>query len=176
MSTVPCIEFDFRNAALRTSPPPYYPGLLYGVENVEMYRPGGLHPVRIGDAFCNGRYKILHKLGYGGASTVWLARDQSRAVERTPGSGSLVSLKIMSAEKSHEYETQNEDFHISNTLRKCYEASHHPGGAICRIFWDQFTHEGPNGSHRVLQQWDRGVLRQRSDDCRLTLERRWPRR
>ena len=150
MSTAPCTKLNFSNAVHRTSPPPYYPGLLYGVENVEMYRPGGFHLVRIGDVFCSGRYKVLHKLGHGGTSTVWLARDQSRAVERTPGSGPLVSLKIMSAEKSREYETQNADFYISNALRKRYEASHHPGGAICRFFWDQFAHEGPNGSHLCL--------------------------
>ena len=45
---------------------------LDNIENVEMYRPGGFHPVSIGDVFANGRYKVLHKLGRGSSSIVWL--------------------------------------------------------------------------------------------------------
>lgn len=39
------------------------------------YRPGGFHPVHLGDTFKEGRYRVIHKLGYGGFSTIWLARD-----------------------------------------------------------------------------------------------------
>jgi serine/threonine-protein kinase SRPK3 len=38
------------------------------------YRPGGFHPVYIGDVF-NERYKVINKIGYGRYSTVWLVRD-----------------------------------------------------------------------------------------------------
>lgn len=38
------------------------------------YRPGGLHPVYIGDVF-NDRFKVLSKIGYGRYSTIWLVRD-----------------------------------------------------------------------------------------------------
>lgn len=51
--------------------------LLHSQERMTRYRPGGFHPVKLGDTFNNGRYKIYHKLGWGGFSTVWLARDQS---------------------------------------------------------------------------------------------------
>lgn len=46
------------------------------MESVEEYRPGGYHPVQLGDLF-NQRYKVLRKLGYGSYSTIWLARDLS---------------------------------------------------------------------------------------------------
>jgi hypothetical protein len=43
-------------------------------EGEDAYRPGGFHPVFIGDVY-NNRYEILRKIGYGGYSTVWLVRD-----------------------------------------------------------------------------------------------------
>ena len=46
------------------------------MENLEGYTPGGYHPTLIGDTFCNGRYTIFHKLGFGGYSTIWLAHDR----------------------------------------------------------------------------------------------------
>lgn len=45
-----------------------------GVEGPHLYRPGGYHPVHLGDVH-HQRYKAIHKLGYGTYSTVWLARD-----------------------------------------------------------------------------------------------------
>lgn len=45
-------------------------------EAIEGYQCGGYHPVHLGERYgVKGRYKILHKLGYGSYSTVWLARD-----------------------------------------------------------------------------------------------------
>lgn len=44
-------------------------------EWVEDYRPGGYHPVHLGDVFNNGQYKVIRKLGEGSYSTVWLAHD-----------------------------------------------------------------------------------------------------
>lgn len=35
----------------------------FPVEEIERYRPGGYHPVRLGDVFSNGRYRTIHKLG-----------------------------------------------------------------------------------------------------------------
>lgn len=45
-------------------------------EPLHRYRKGGYHPVHIGDVLNDGRYKILHKLGWGSYSTVWATRDQ----------------------------------------------------------------------------------------------------
>lgn len=47
-----------------------------GVESLELYEPGGYHPVVINDLLHN-RYRIVDKLGFGGYSTVWLARDET---------------------------------------------------------------------------------------------------
>jgi serine/threonine-protein kinase SRPK3 len=43
---------------------------LFTQEPVSKYRPGGFHPVHLGDTFKGGRYTIHHKLGWGGFSTV----------------------------------------------------------------------------------------------------------
>lgn len=45
-------------------------------EWIEEYRPGGYHPVELGDVFVN-KYRVVRKLGYGAYSTVWLAHDSS---------------------------------------------------------------------------------------------------
>lgn len=44
-------------------------------EPLNRYRVGGYHPFLLGDLFKDGRYKVLHKLGWGGYSTVWTAKD-----------------------------------------------------------------------------------------------------
>jgi serine/threonine protein kinase len=47
-------------------------------EPLERYAQGGFHPIALGDTFHNGKYTIRYKLGYGGYSTVWLARDNQQ--------------------------------------------------------------------------------------------------
>jgi serine/threonine-protein kinase SRPK3 len=46
-------------------------------EGRDAYRPGGFHPVYVGDVY-NERYKVLNKLGYGAYSTVWLVQDLTK--------------------------------------------------------------------------------------------------
>ncbi|CDM37059.1 Protein kinase-like domain [Penicillium roqueforti FM164] len=43
-----------------------------GVEKLESYRVGGYHSMTIGDHIHN-RYQVVHKLGHGTYSTIWLA-------------------------------------------------------------------------------------------------------
>jgi serine/threonine protein kinase len=46
----------------------------YEEEGPELnYRPGGFHPVLVGDIY--NKYKIIRKLGSGSFSTVWLAEN-----------------------------------------------------------------------------------------------------
>ncbi|KAJ3874074.1 kinase-like domain-containing protein [Lentinula edodes] len=51
----------------------------------------------LGKFVANGRYGIIHKLGFGRSSTVWLARDR----QCTQGSGKLVTLKALRADASN---------------------------------------------------------------------------
>lgn len=44
-------------------------------EGRDAYRPGGFHPVYIGDVY-HDRYEVLNKIGYGAYSTVWLVNDK----------------------------------------------------------------------------------------------------
>jgi len=53
---------------------PYTCGI--DAEPLHRYCPGGYHPVHLGDVLGSGRYQITHKLGWGGYSTVWAAKEQ----------------------------------------------------------------------------------------------------
>lgn len=55
------------------------------VERLEYYVQGGYHPVMLGDTFCEDRYTIVHKLGFG--------RPEDKG-----SPGTLVALKILTAE------------------------------------------------------------------------------
>lgn len=59
-------------AGLHKFPPP---DLWENQENIFRYQTGGYHPNRLGDTYKAGRYRTVHKLGWGGFSVVWLARD-----------------------------------------------------------------------------------------------------
>ena len=103
------------------------------VEDVERYQKGGLHPIHLGDTVKDGMYCILHKLGYGGFSTVWLARDNHQ--------DKLVSLKVLTAEASLKCKEilllRHLDRHIRSDIRR---------NSII-VVSDDFTIEGPNGAH-----------------------------
>jgi serine/threonine protein kinase len=58
------------------------------------YRPGGYHPVHLDDRLLEGRYRVLHKLGDGGFSTVWLCQDTQQPTPK------YVALKILIASES----------------------------------------------------------------------------
>lgn len=46
-------------------------------ERRDAYRPGGFHPVYIGEVYA-GKYEVMNKIGYGVYSTVWLVKDLSK--------------------------------------------------------------------------------------------------
>ncbi|KAJ7174172.1 kinase-like domain-containing protein [Mycena crocata] len=120
--------------------PRFIPSRLDEIEPVEEYRPGGLYPMSIGDRFANGRYKVIHKLGYGGFSTVWLAQDVKT---QTDG---LVALKAMRADTSSKPAHELPELSIPRALQDACPDFH-------RYFQpvkDHFLVRGPNGVHRFL--------------------------
>jgi hypothetical protein len=45
------------------------------IEEALNYSEYGFHPVRPGDVYYDGKYKVWRKLGYGSSSTTWLAEQ-----------------------------------------------------------------------------------------------------
>ncbi|KAI4139104.1 MAG: hypothetical protein LQ341_004356 [Variospora aurantia] len=107
-------------------------------ENLDSYQPGWYHPVDIGQVYSEGRYRIIHKLGFGTYSTVWLARDSR--LER------YVALKILAAEPSKD----STESQIIRQISQCFKTSSHINKAFILPILDEFEIDGPNGQHRCL--------------------------
>lgn len=108
------------------------------VEDVEKYAPGGYHPVDIGD--CLGPeggshfYTVLHKLGFGGFSTVWLARCSQNE--------QYYALKILTSDLP---QSQGKDLTVLQGLKdNGFENSH-----VVELY-ESFEVSGPNGTHSCL--------------------------
>lgn len=111
----------------------FLPAGLGDTEDLERYTPGGFHPVHIGDLYDAGRYRIVHKLGAGGFSTVWLAWDQEH--------GKWVALKIFQADFS-----KTDDCLPTSIL----DSYHVPSKLRFSVQERSFTLKGPNGHHTCL--------------------------
>jgi serine/threonine-protein kinase SRPK3 len=79
--------------------------------------------VSIGDVFAGGRYKVLHKLGFGSLSTIWLARDSV--------SGILVALKVLAANISTKSKDEIEELVISQKLDTLIASTHSAAEIQC---------------------------------------------
>ncbi|MBW0530423.1 hypothetical protein O181_070138 [Austropuccinia psidii MF-1] len=100
------------------------------------YDKGGYHPVLIGERFCNQRYIIVRKLGWGHFSTVWLAHDTHL--------NRHVALKVVKS--AHHYtETAEDEIRLLQRVVTANPA--HPGRHHVVSLLDSFRHRGPNGSH-----------------------------
>jgi serine/threonine-protein kinase SRPK3 len=104
------------------------------VEHLERYRPGGYHPTLLGDKLQDNRYEIIHKLGFGSNSIVWLARDEKAqscvaikisVASATGAHGECDILRMLSSKT------------IASSLRK----------TLLPLILDEFDIEGPNGRH-----------------------------
>ncbi|CAK7221095.1 hypothetical protein SBRCBS47491_004411 [Sporothrix bragantina] len=109
-------------------------------ENLSLYSTGGYHPVRLGDVFDNGAYKVLRKLGYGVYSTVWLAHDTKTKQQ--------VALKILTADS---YGGIKDTYELAILEHITEQARNNPlGGQHVLVLLKQFRHCGPNGEHVCL--------------------------
>lgn len=102
-------------------------------EEVEFYSKGGYHPTHIDDLLDNGRYHVVHKLGSGGFSTVWLARDSLLS--------RWVALKIVMADQSQAVEEK---------ALMCQQALSGLDDSRFTISTQIFHIDGPNGRHLCL--------------------------
>ncbi|KAK3321238.1 kinase domain-containing protein [Cercophora scortea] len=126
-------------------PPPYRPSesdrddesvyclCPFDTEDLEDYEPGGFHPVHLGDTYDN-RYKVVHKLGFGGFSIVWLARD--------PDKQQWVALKIIKANESPTYESRS----VVTNHKHVHPLDPRLFAMPIRNFWI----DGPNGRHLCI--------------------------
>ncbi|KAI8101744.1 hypothetical protein M9434_006811 [Picochlorum sp. BPE23] len=103
-------------------------------ENESDYRKGGYHPVYIGETFKNGRYTVLHKLGWGHFSTVWLVADEVK--------GGQAALKVVKSAEHYSAAAKDEVDILSHVVEKDPENAYH----CCRMI-DTFEHRGPHGKH-----------------------------
>ena len=134
-----CSQFSTMSLRSSTKPSIEY-RWINGVERLEMYEPGGYHPVMIYDLLHN-RYRIVDKLGYGGYSTIWLARDET--LKR------YVAIKIGISSPSFP-RRETEVLRALHSLRSNLHA--HTGSAMgsCTALpsvLDAFDIDGPNGTH-----------------------------
>lgn len=110
-----------------------------GVEVIEKYVPGGLHPVHLGDEIFHGRYTILHKLGHGDTSTVWLAQDR-----RDSG---YVAVKILMA-GARESAKNEKVMHLRMT--RATQTISNPNRYYIQGLWNAVTVQSPNGLHHCF--------------------------
>ncbi|KAK0506878.1 hypothetical protein JMJ35_010578 [Cladonia borealis] len=88
-------------------------------EPLERYQEGGYHPTHLGDYFKEERYKIIHKLGWRGYATVWLAKDLILSRH--------TALKILVSERS-------QDDHEAQILNHQFYHEGPNGSHLCLVF------------------------------------------
>ncbi|KAI5203990.1 protein kinase [Aureobasidium subglaciale] len=103
-------------------------------EEVPGYNAQDFYPVQLGDVF-HSRYRVLAKLGFGTASTIWLSKDII--------TNNFATLKICITGRA----TTNE-LAISQHIRGL--EAEHPGLERIRVAIDDFEIEGPSGNHQCL--------------------------
>ena len=109
------------------------------VEPLEWYKPGGLHPVEIGEIL-NGRYRVAHKLGHGGFATIWLCEDLEGKKAKWK------AIKILAATESTEDSPEVRSLHTLGHIEEEDLLKNHiivPSD----FFW---IRDGPNGDHLCL--------------------------
>ncbi|EDR16045.1 uncharacterized protein LACBIDRAFT_186862 [Laccaria bicolor S238N-H82] len=100
------------------------------------YNAGGYLPVKVGDAFKHGRYRVIRKLGWGHFSTVWLVKDTQ--------THSHSALKVVKSAGRYA-ETARDEIKLLSQVSSF--APTHQGRSHIVSFLDSFSHQGPEASH-----------------------------
>ena len=127
-----------QSTPIREHKPKYNPAYQWqeDVEDLEVYHEGRYHQVHIQDELSNGRYQVVHKLGFGSYSTVWLAKDLH--------TNRYVAIKIVVARASRNSREGQIFRHLRDT------PNNHPGRSYASSISDEFYIDGPNGCHLCL--------------------------
>jgi serine/threonine-protein kinase SRPK3 len=111
------------------------PGQQVEEERLPCYRREDYYPMCIGDVI-QDRYQVVAKLGYGTASTVWLARDLHHST--------YWALKV-----HINTVTRSQELLVYQHLRQV-KLEEHMGQKHVRTLTDSFTIKGTDGSHLVF--------------------------
>ena len=130
-------------------------------ESAKDYKPGGYHPIELGDLFVN-RYLVVQKLGWGHFSTVWLCKDTKY--------GTYVAMKVQRSAPNYT-EAALDEIDLLLKISRSYNEplwatavkKHHPNQAghiekngvsinHCYVvqLLNTFSHTGVNGTHICL--------------------------
>jgi serine/threonine-protein kinase SRPK3 len=105
------------------------------MEPLEKYRSGGYHPIHIGDQLTD-RFTVFNKLGWGSASTVWLAKDRDN-----DDACVVVSVSKASASEVYAKELMPQMLYLKSGNDE------HAGKKNLLFPHDSFSISGPNGNH-----------------------------
>jgi serine/threonine protein kinase len=100
------------------------------------YNSGGYLPVKVGDTFKNGRYRVVRKLGWGHFSTVWLVKDMKLKHHS--------ALKVVKSAGRYAETARDE---IKLLSRVAAANLNHPGRSHIVSFLDSFFYEGIDAAH-----------------------------
>lgn len=107
------------------------------MERLELYQPGGYHPVQIED-YLHRRYRVVHKLGHGAFSTAWLALDEQTS--------KYVAVKVGTADA----DAREADVLSQLTEELSCQTHGANNTSVFPAVIDRFSLEGPNGTHHCL--------------------------
>ncbi len=111
-------------------------------EDLKDYRRGGYHPIKPGDRFSDGRYRVLCKVGWGHFSTVWLAWDE----RHDEGRGRPAVLKVQKSADRYA-EAAKDEVKLLSQVSVSPECL---GRDQLVMMIDHFVHRGVNGQHHVM--------------------------
>ena len=125
-------------------------------EGEEGYRPGGYHPVNVGERY-NSRYTVIKKLGWGHFSTVWMVQDKKHTTKGTDAASvgdrpEFVALKIQKSAPHYQEAALDEiellgcaaEAAISEEVISEFGPKYDPHVVL---LLDHFQHTGPHGQH-----------------------------